>query len=221
MNHLRKKYRIAILVSTFVVVARAGTEKSERVSTDAPERGSTEVSVSQAAKYRRCGFPELSPGVRGREVARLMEPPFMAPKEPSVLPQQYIKEYTSEPYVLRYQVVEVDAQRFRDFLQRESKVESQECWATVELKIFDEEPVEVFRDTLVVPYQTTVSGYGAWVGRSQGDVIYSFQFVVEPNDTVSMQIESNAKFFQVNVAKSPPYHVLWEWDTEFFGPPAE
>ena len=64
-------------------------------------------------------------------------------------------------------------------------------------------------------------GIGAWVGRSEGDVQYSFQIVVDPNDAVSIQFRSKAREFQVNATKLLPYHVLWEWDTEFFGPSAE
>ena len=93
MKQSRNMYRIAILFSAALVIACAGTDVSE----------------SEKAKSRQCGFPDLSEGTQGREIVRLMEPPFMAPKEQVVLPQRHIKEYISEPYLLRYQVVEVDA----------------------------------------------------------------------------------------------------------------
>lgn len=197
-------------------MACAGVEMSGQASKEVPVPASIEAPENLEADTRECGFSEQSHGV-----VRLMEPPFMTTKDRFVLPQNQIREYTTEPYVLQYQVVEVDAQRLLEFLYRESEIADRECWATVLLKIFDEEPIEIYRDTLVTHRKITSSIRGAWVGSSREGAEYFYQFVVESNGAVSMSIRSKSKVFQVNQTESLPYHVLWEWDTEFFGPTDE
>ena len=221
MKHSERMYWIAPLLFAFVFMGCAGTGNSERENPSESEQGQTEMLETQEPGTPDCDSFEQVYAGQDNGVVHLLEPPFITPKDPSVLPQQQIRQYAIEPYVLRYQVVDVDVQSFREFLWRESGIAEKECWAKVKLKIFDEEPIVVFRDTLVVFGEHLASDYSAWTGRSKGDEQVSFQFVIGPGDAISMKIESKSSVFQVNWTDSLPYHVLWEWDTNFFGPSTE
>jgi hypothetical protein len=221
MKHIQWLYCIAPLLFSFLFIGCAGTENSERANPGELEQVQTDIPKILETRTPDCGsFKQVHAG-QDSGVVRLLEPPFMTPKDKSVLPQQQVREYANEPYVLRFQVVDVDVRLFREFLWRESGIAEKECWAKVKLKIFDEEPIVVFRDTLVVFGEHVASDYSAWTGRSQGDEQVSFQFVIGPGDAITMKIESKSSVFQVNWTDSLPYHVLWEWDTNFFGPSIE
>lgn len=202
-------------------MACVGVENSERASKEMMAQGGTEASKNLEVDTKGCDFSAQLHDVQGPEVVRLMEPPFMVPKESIVLPQDQVMSYATEPYVLQYQVVRVDVSRFLEFLYREAEIENKECAAKVLLKIFDEEPIEIYRDTVVVFRKTTSSIRGAWVGKSKEGTEFSFQFVLESIGGLTMSIRSESKVFQVNRTDALPYHVLWEWDTEFFGPSGE
>lgn len=202
-------------------MACAGVENTERTSKEVRAQGGSERSENLEVGTKGCDFSAQFPDVQGPEVVRLMEPPFMAPKEAIVLSEEQIMSYANEPYVLQYQVVRVDASRFLEFLYREAEIENKECAAKVLLNIFDEEPIEIYRDTVVVFRKTTSSIRGAWVGQSKEGADFSFQFVLESIGGLTMSIRSESKVFQVNQTDALPYHVLWEWDTEFFGPSGE
>ena len=145
----------------------------------------------------------------------------MVPKDPIDLPQDQVVSYATEPYVLQYQVMRVDASRFLEFLYREAEIEDEKCAATVLLNFFDEEPIEIYREEVLVHRKITSSIRGAWVGRSRAGENFAFQFVLESTGGLSMSIRNESKVFQVNQTGALPYHVLWEWDTEFFGPSSE
>jgi hypothetical protein len=221
MKQIKKMHGIAAVLSSLLVIGCAATKTSESTGPKQSEQETTGIPKTAYAKVPDCSSGNQAHAAQSRIRVRLFEPPFATPRDPSVLSQEQIREYATEPYVLQYQVIEIDAKEFRDFVKRESAVKNKDCWASVYLTIFDEEPIEVFRDALVVSGLHVASDVSTWAGRSRGTEPFSFQFVIGPDDAVSMSIESKSKIFQVNWTDSLPYHVLWEWDTNFFGPSTE
>ena len=221
MKLINTAYGVAAFLSSLLVIGCAATETSDSTSLTQPKSEVGQIPNAARAKATDCSSGNQPNAAQSSRQVRLLEPPFATPRDPSVLSQTQIREYATEPYVLQYQVIEIDVQAFRDFVKRESAIRDKDCWATVYLTIFDEQPIEVFREALVVSGLHVASDVSTWAGRSRGAEPFSFQFVIGPDDAVSMKIESRSKIFQVNWTDSLPYHVLWEWDTNFFGSSVE
>ena len=211
MKKTKKLCQVAMFLSSFVVMACASVENPDPPATEEPALTSVKV---PAPEIQTCKFSEDSDGAHGPRRVRLMEPPFTIPRDQSVLSPDLTRDLTPELYVLRFQAVEIDAQQFLDFLYQESEISHRECWSSVLLNVFDEEPIEVYRDRLMIYEKSSSSIRGVWVGRSRGDMEVAYQFVLEPNGAISMSIESSSKVFRVNQTEMLPYHYLAEWTAE-------